>query len=66
MLGKLTTVSHLITVGVVLLLNTLGEAFPPVVLLFQFTLALTVSSALHYVYLASTGHGVPATPPAHD
>ena len=68
LLGKLTTVSHLLTVGTVLLLNTLGEAFPPVRYLFYATLALTVSSAFHYLYLASGRRGmtaaVPHEPPA--
>ena len=53
-LGKLTTASQLLTAGVVLLLNVLGEAFREVRLLFGLTLLLTIASALHYVYLAST------------
>jgi cardiolipin synthase (CMP-forming) len=62
-LGKLTTVSHLVTVGTVLLLNVLAVPFRPVRYLFLLTLLLTVSSALHYVYLASTGPSL-AKPPA--
>ncbi len=61
LLGKLSTVSQLVTVGLVLLANARGGAggvvLPP---LFAATLALTVASALHYVYLASTrGPGRP-------
>ncbi len=54
-LGKLTTASQLVTVGVVLLLNAGGWVLAPVRYLFLATVALTVTSALHYVYLASTG-----------
>jgi len=55
LLGKLTTASQIVTVGVVLLLDAAGREFPPVRYLFFVTVALTVASALHYVYLASTG-----------
>jgi len=61
-LGKLSTLCQLLTVGVVLLLNALSDDFPPVKYLFQASLALTVASALHYVYLAS----VRRTPPAAE
>jgi|SRR5688572_8342532 cardiolipin synthase len=54
-LGKLTTASQLVTVAVVLLLNAAGWTFPPLRILFLITVGLTVTSALHYVYLASTG-----------
>jgi len=54
-LGKLTTASQLVTVGVVLLLDALRRPFAPVRWVFLVTVALTVTSALHYVYLASTG-----------
>ena len=54
-LGKLTTASQLVTVAVVLLLNAGGWVFAPVRYLFLATVVLTVTSALHYVYLASTG-----------
>ena len=54
MLGKLCTGSQLLTVGVVLLMNALDAHFPAVRLLFLLTLALTVASAFHYVYVAST------------
>lgn len=55
LLGKLTTVAQIITAGAVLLLNALSDDFPPVLHLFRLTLALTVASAFHYVYLASAG-----------
>jgi cardiolipin synthase len=54
-LGKLTTASQLVTVGVVLLLNAGGWVLAPIRYLFLATVVLTVISALHYVYLASTG-----------
>lgn len=54
-LGKLTTGSQIVTAGVVLLLNAMTDEFPQVRYLFQLTLALTVLSAFHYVYLASAG-----------
>jgi cardiolipin synthase (CMP-forming) len=63
LLGKLTTVSQLVTVGLVLLLDAGHWNLPGVRLLFLVTLALTVTSALHYVYLASTGRtGTPPSP----
>jgi cardiolipin synthase (CMP-forming) len=59
LLGKLTTVSQILTAGVVLLLNVLVDPFAPVRYLFGLTLGLTVASALHYVYLASRQPGLP-------
>jgi len=53
-LGKLSTVAQLLTAGVVLLLNAIGNPFAFALYLFIATLVLTVASALHYVYLAST------------
>lgn len=55
-LGKLTTASQLVTVAVVLLLDAASWPFPPVRYLFLATAVVTVTSALHYVYLASLGH----------
>jgi len=52
-LGKLSTGSQLVCAGVVLLLNALGEDSALIGYLFRLTLVLTVSSAVHYVYLAS-------------
>jgi cardiolipin synthase len=57
LLGKLSTVSQLLTAGVVLLLNALNVEFPLVHPLFRLTLVLTVVSAFHYVYLASVTRG---------
>ena len=62
LLCKCSTVAELSTVGVVLLLNALGTRFPPVLHLFQLALLLTVASALHYVYLASTKGVAPPAP----
>jgi len=66
LLGKLCTVSQLLTVGLVLLANVLGGGGTMLRYLFIATLVLTVASALHYVYLASTrGPGqVPRGPAA--
>ena len=65
LLGKLSTVSQLLTVGLVLLANVLGRGEAMLRYLFIATLALTVSSALHYTYLASTrGAGRPPEEPA--
>jgi cardiolipin synthase len=61
LLGKLSTGSQLLTVGVVLLVNALGFDLPGLGLLFAATLVLTVGSAIHYVYLASTGRTGVAT-----
>jgi phosphatidylglycerophosphate synthase len=61
-LGKLSTLSQIVTTGVVLLLNALGAEFPPVVYLFWLTVLLTVASAFHYVYLASAGRGTGEAP----
>lgn len=55
LLGKLSTVSQIVTAGVVLLLNALSDTFPPVLFLFQLTLASTVASGLHYAWAASVG-----------
>jgi cardiolipin synthase len=52
-LGKASTAAQLVTVALVLLLNALGRAPSFVNLLFQLTLLLTVTSALHYVWRAS-------------
>jgi hypothetical protein len=42
----------------VLLLNAMNDEFPPLRYLFALTLVLTVTSAFHYVYLASTAKAV--------
>jgi cardiolipin synthase len=56
LLGKLSTLCQLLTAGVVLLLNATGNATAPLAYLFGVMLLLALSSALHYVYLASTQH----------
>jgi cardiolipin synthase (CMP-forming) len=62
LLGKLSTGSQLLTVGAVLLVNAFDVAFPYLWPVFWSTLALTVSSAVHYVFLASTGRVGADTP----
>ncbi len=57
MLGKLSTASQLVTVGVVLLLNAFLMEMPGLEALFVATLALTVGSALHYLYSSSVRKG---------
>ena len=52
-LGKLSTLSQLVSVGMVLLLNAFSLAFPAAVYIYQATLVLTVASAAHYAYLAT-------------
>jgi cardiolipin synthase len=61
-LGKLTTLSQIVTTGVVLLLNAFGAEYRPTVYLFWLTVLLTVASAFHYVYLASVGRGTGEAP----
>jgi cardiolipin synthase (CMP-forming) len=61
-LGKLTTAAQIATAGVALLANTSGAGVALLHGLCVVTLALTVTSALHYVYLASTRG--PGQPPA--
>jgi cardiolipin synthase len=53
LLGKVTTVGQLLTAGLSLLSNAMGKCLPGLDWLFDLTLACTVTSALHYVYLAS-------------
>ena len=59
LLGKLTTASQLVTVGVVLLLNAFSLRLPGLPWLFGLTLALTVGSALHYLFSSSIRRGAP-------
>ncbi len=60
-LGKLSTVLQLLTAGVVLLVNAMGNPLPGLHHLFVATVVVTVASALHYVYLASVKRGGPGT-----
>jgi len=53
-LGKFSTGSQLATVALVLLVNATGVGAPLLPYVFGVTLVLTVVSALHYVYKAST------------
>ncbi len=59
-LGKLSTGVQILTVGVVLVMNAVGFHSTAVEWLFRCALALILASALHYVYLASTGKGLRA------
>lgn len=54
LLGKLTTAAQIATCGVALLANAFGPGAGLLRGLAAGTLALTVTSALHYVYVAST------------
>lgn len=56
-LGKLTTFTQVLTVGVVVLLNALAVRLRGIEWLFYLTGALTVASGFHYVYLAYAGRG---------
>jgi cardiolipin synthase (CMP-forming) len=66
-LGKLTTATQIVMVGVVLLLNWLADPAPVLVQgLAWLTLALTVASGLHYIYRAgrlAEGSAGAALPP---
>jgi cardiolipin synthase len=53
-LGKMTTVTQIVTIGIVLLLNALGIEGPIVVAGFSWlTLAMTIASGLHYIYYSA-------------
>ena len=59
LLGKLSSAAQALTAGVVLVLNTLGSSdLLAVHWLFRAVLVLILASALHYLYLASTGKGL--------
>ncbi len=62
--GKLTTVLQVVTAGVVLLANALGQRPPGLGALFVATGALTVVSGCHYVWLAYLGRNVSVEPSA--
>jgi cardiolipin synthase len=54
-LGKMTTATQVVTVGVVLLLNALKVSAPVLVgVLVWLTMALTVASGVHYIYRADS------------
>ncbi len=60
LLGKAATAAQILTAGLVLLANTLGECPPSLVWVFRVALVLIVTSALHYVYVASVHPSRPA------
>jgi cardiolipin synthase len=53
-LGKVCTFFQLLTAGAALLVDAVDVDLPGLGAIFHVTLLLTVASALHYVYLAST------------
>jgi cardiolipin synthase len=61
-LGKLATLSQLVSVGLALLLNALDVSWPPSRLVFLLTVAITIASAVHYAYLGTVKRG--EAPPA--
>lgn len=61
-LGKTSTICQIVTVGVVILCNALAANPPFLFFVYLLTSALTVASALHYVYLAAIGHSGVETP----
>jgi cardiolipin synthase (CMP-forming) len=61
-LGKASTLVQILTVGVVLLCNTIDRAPDELSYLFLLTAALTVASGVHYVYLAATNPPGPVAP----
>jgi cardiolipin synthase len=66
LLGKLSTAAQVVTAGAVLLLNAMMDEFPPILYLYFLTLALTVASGVHYVYLASSPKAAGTSSPASD
>lgn len=63
-LGKLSSLVHVVTAGAVLLGNALQRTPPLLSWLFGLTLLLTLSSAFHYVYRATTTSGQASEPAA--
>lgn len=59
-LGKASTAIQILTVGVVLVVNAVGELPRGLGYLFGATAALTIASALHYVYLGSAPGAIEA------
>ena len=54
LLGKISTALQVLTVGVVLLANAVGECPAAIRALFWLTLGSTIVSAVHYTFRAST------------
>jgi cardiolipin synthase len=57
-LGKLSTALQILTVGIVLVMNATASESEALVWLFRAVLVVILASALHYLYLASTGRGL--------
>jgi cardiolipin synthase (CMP-forming) len=62
LLGKLATLSQLVSVGLVLLLNALDVSWRASRFVFLLTVAITIASAVHYAYLGTVKRG--EAPPA--
>jgi cardiolipin synthase len=60
LLGKLSTGLQIVMVGLVLLLNATGASIGWLHWLYRASLGLILASALHYLYMASTGRGLRA------
>jgi cardiolipin synthase len=58
LLGKLSTALQIVTAGVALLMNAVTGPLAAGRALYVLTVAVTVASALHYVWRASTGRGI--------
>ena len=56
-LGKLATLSQLVSVGLVLMLNALDVSWWASRFVFQLTVAITIASAVHYAYLGTVKRG---------
>jgi cardiolipin synthase len=60
LLGKSATAAQILTAGLVLLANAMGDCPGYMAWVFRIALVLIVTSALHYVYLASVAPSKPA------
>jgi cardiolipin synthase (CMP-forming) len=61
LLGKAATAAPIVTAGLVLLANAMGECPRYLVWVFWTTLVLIVTSAVHYVYVASVHPPAPSS-----
>jgi cardiolipin synthase len=61
LLGKAATAAQIVTAGLVLLANAMGECPRYLVWVFWTTLVLIVTSAVHYVYVASVHPPAPSS-----
>jgi cardiolipin synthase len=62
-LGKITTITQVVTIGVVMLFNYWGEEAPILIgALVWLTLAMTLASGLHYIYHSTRMAGTEPAP----